>query len=658
MSRDGTDEIHRAGDVDPNAQVGDPLERERRAAQPPDEGRRSRASSVGSSTMGNFMGGYRVESDSSDEEPLPPPPPPVQIPPFFRPQAAIAYGLQRALTREDPVDRQRAAERIRNVVGPAQLQHEARAVSNYFNNALSTAVDPRNPTKSKIRVGSIRVSHQGTDFRQISPVIKAKYPKPIKSADPNLSKCIHEIVALSRGWDLNDAQLKLLLSQCLEGGPRSCMDKWAHLPVRELFQFILDHFGVADTPRQLESKFWGRRLSKNVNTMAKELDELIDLAIETFYNDPLENWYGNLRALILPQMPGDSRDIFMEMEERRAAVCDGNPLLAPGEENSLYPTLKYFKQQVLDAVRQSSGRSSGATHHHVPQRIAAIHFGTNEQSTELIPSSMNYDYGDMYAQSQPAGGHQAALPAPTPASQASQGAVPRRNKQRERRQRAAQRKVENEQKLLALEQKVQQLSVAPPPQQPPPPRPAVTYQPPQKVRKQHKQPQGRREEGPSPVRIEIIRQVDGGPRDNGPRVTKTGLLLYYPYTRGVRVIAQEIAKVPFKSLYNLKQPSVPEGEPLPYRVENNCYQPMNPPLDFPIFRAMSNPEEGSPSRTRELLQWAETHCFKCGEAFCSAFDKRCIYADKPDSWSPCLCRQGFHCDKDCLTGKSLNRNGQ
>ena len=100
----------------------------------------------------------------------------------------------------------------------------------------------------------------------------------------------------------------------------------------------------------------------------------------------------------------------------------------------------------------------------------------------------------------------------------------------------------------------------------------------------------------------------------------------------------------------LKKPSYPLGQPLPYREVNGVYEPTTPEVSFPIFKSSSGPAY----LTSEIHELLRSQCSSCGERFCSGADIRCIYYGLAESWTWCTrCIRGFHTSAQCLAGKPI-----
>lgn len=121
-----------------------------------------------------------------------------------------------------------------------------------------------------------------------------------------------------------------------------------------------------------------------------------------------------------------------------------------------------------------------------------------------------------------------------------------------------------------------------------------------------------------------------------------------------QLLIADKGKTEFKPPAEIKQPSVPMDQPLPYVFDpEGRYQPTCGPFQHPVTRGNS---DGTKTKfTTEMLQNAKVACLRCNELFCSYSDPRCLYYDQPNSFHFCnLCKRGFHTPSSCRSFKSPN----
>ena len=108
----------------------------------------------------------------------------------------------------------------------------------------------------------------------------------------------------------------------------------------------------------------------------------------------------------------------------------------------------------------------------------------------------------------------------------------------------------------------------------------------------------------------------------------------------------------FKSV-RVKQPSVPEGQGIPYirsargQLIVSAQEASPIPLRTPFYRFAAGK---SITPTIELAHILERACLRCGYQNCSVYDSRCFYANEPLSLIVCRkCRAGTHSVESCNT---------
>ena len=103
--------------------------------------------------------------------------------------------------------------------------------------------------------------------------------------------------------------------------------------------------------------------------------------------------------------------------------------------------------------------------------------------------------------------------------------------------------------------------------------------------------------------------------------------------------------------YQIKNVDDP-NQRIPYVTENGLYVPSSEPIRFhPYLKIKSGKEIISD----EMLDRMRYQCYRCGEAFCGANARNCLYFTPTlSSWEMCLsCRQGFHATISCKANKPI-----
>jgi hypothetical protein len=102
--------------------------------------------------------------------------------------------------------------------------------------------------------------------------------------------------------------------------------------------------------------------------------------------------------------------------------------------------------------------------------------------------------------------------------------------------------------------------------------------------------------------------------------------------------------------YRLKDISIPEGQPLPYKYDRNRNILLQAKPFTGVLFSKHDPVNKSAKMSDSLLAHMSQHCFRCGEVFCSHLDERCVYAKANDTWCICSkCNSGFHLPSQCRT---------
>ena len=146
---------------------------------------------------------------------------------------------------------------------------------------------------------------------------------------------------------------------------------------------------------------------------------------------------------------------------------------------------------------------------------------------------------------------------------------------------------------------------------------------------------------------------------NSPEARKIGIQLTKNYAVSSpreRTVIDRYEKIQkqYSKKFPLKEPSYDKNAAiLPYELKNDK-QVLRTPFEGKLFTTTDKYKEGSFSK--DYVQWAKDHCYKCGSDFCAARDPRCLYAQCPDVWIPCSnCRAGLlHGEKFCKTLKVRN----